>query len=127
MRSQIRLLFRLQVTVLGEVSREHLTFAIRLVSRIFRHCSENKNWISGHAPVQERALRILQGKARDVAAGMRRSATLQNLSANARENVDKCATFLLNYRPYLQYNLYLEQGYPIASGVIEGACRHLNQ
>jgi hypothetical protein len=58
---------------------------------------------------------------------MRRSATLQNLSANARENVDKCATFLLNYRPYLQYNLYLEQGYPIASGVIEGACRHLNQ
>ncbi len=32
---------------------------------------------------------------------------------------------LLNYRPYLQYDLYLEQGYPIASGVIEGVCRHL--
>lgn len=75
--------------------------------------------------VQERALRILQGKSSDVAAGMRRSATLGNLSAQAREKVDKCADYLLNYRPYLRYDEYLEQGYPIASGVIEGACRHL--
>ncbi len=75
--------------------------------------------------VQERALRILDGKASDVAAGIRRSATLQQLSKKARENVDKCADYLLKYRPYLHYDAYLEQGYPIASGVIEGACRHL--
>ena len=31
----------------------------------------------------------------------------------------------LKYRPYLQYDLYLEEGFPIATGVIEGACRHL--
>ena len=75
--------------------------------------------------VQERALRILQGKASDVAAGIRRSATLQNLSPKARENADKCADYLLKYRQYLRYDEYLEKGYPIASGVIEGACRHL--
>ena len=75
--------------------------------------------------VQERALRILQGKASDVAAGIRRSATLQKLSPTARENADKCADYLLKYRQYLQYNEYLEKGYPIATGVIEGACRHL--
>ncbi len=75
--------------------------------------------------VQERALRILQGKASDVAAGIRRSATLQNLSPKARENADKCADYLLKYRSFLQYDEYLEKGYPIASGVIEGACRHL--
>lgn len=75
--------------------------------------------------VMERALRILQGKASDVAAGIRRSATLQELSAKERENVDKCADYLLKYREFLHYDRYLEKGYPIATGVIEGACRHL--
>jgi hypothetical protein len=75
--------------------------------------------------VMERALRLLQGKASDVAAGIRRSATLQQLSQNEREKADKCADYLLKYRQYLRYNVYLEKGYPIATGVIEGACRHL--
>ncbi len=75
--------------------------------------------------VLERALKILQGKASDVAAGIRRSATLQELSQTERENADRCADYLLKYREFLQYDHYLEQGYPIASGVIEGACRHL--
>ncbi|MEM9486001.1 MAG: ISKra4 family transposase [Cyanobacteria bacterium P01_F01_bin.116] len=75
--------------------------------------------------VQERALRILLGQASDVAAGMRRSATLQKLDSNVRENVDKCADYLLKNRDYLHYDQYLKNGYPIASGVIEGACRHL--
>lgn len=80
---------------------------------------------AAEAWVQERALRILQGKASDVAAGIRRSATLQNLSPTARENADKCADYLLKYRQYLRYDDYLDKGYPIASGVIEGTCRHL--
>ena len=75
--------------------------------------------------VMERGLRILQGKASDVAAGIRRSATLKNLSSTEREKADKCADYLLKYRKYLRYDQYLQRGYPIASGVIEGACRHL--
>jgi hypothetical protein len=75
--------------------------------------------------VRERALRILPGKASEVAAGIRRSATLQALSPKERENADKCADYLLKYRAFLHYDQYLERGYPIASGVIEGACRHL--
>jgi hypothetical protein len=31
----------------------------------------------------------------------------------------------LNYSPYLQYDKALADGVPIATGVIEGACRHL--
>ncbi len=89
----------------------------------FCFCSSGSEAAEGW--VQERALRILQGKASNVAAGIRRSATLQNLSPKARENADKCADYLLKYRQYLQYDEYLEKGYPIASGVIEGACRHL--
>lgn len=75
--------------------------------------------------VGERALRILQGKSSDVAAGMRRSATLQGLSAKERKAVDTCADYLLKYRKYLRYDENLRRGLPIATGVIEGACRHL--
>ena len=75
--------------------------------------------------VRQRALRLLQGKSSHVAAGLRRSATLQKLSERERENVDKCANYLLKYRNYLRYDQYLQQGYPIATGVIEGTCRHL--
>lgn len=39
--------------------------------------------------------------------------------------MDKCATYLLNKSPYLRYDRYLADGLPIATGVIEGACRHL--
>ena len=68
---------------------------------------------------------ILEGKARQVASSMRRAATVAGLSPDARKPVDTCADYLLKYAPYLQYDRYLAAGYPIATGVVEGACRHL--
>ena len=56
---------------------------------------------------------------------MRRSATLRKLPKARRQAVDKCADYLLKYRPYLNYPTYLAEGFPIATGVIEGAGRHL--
>ncbi len=75
--------------------------------------------------VQYRLLKILEGKAGLIAGGMRRSATLKKLTDKQREPVETCATYLKNKAPYLKYNLYLDLGFPIATGVIEGACRHL--
>lgn len=74
---------------------------------------------------RERLLEILRGKASRVAAGMRRSATLREMDAAERKSVDECAGYLLHYSPYLQYDKALAEGVPIATGVIEGACRHL--
>jgi hypothetical protein len=56
---------------------------------------------------------------------MRRSATLRAMTAAERQPVDECADYLLNYSPYLQYEKALAAGVPIATGVIEGTCRHL--
>ncbi len=78
-----------------------------------------EDWMS------ERLLRILQGQSSLVAAGMRRSATLRELQSEQRLSVDKCANYLLNYRAFLKYDDYLAAGFPIATGVIEGACRYL--
>lgn len=75
--------------------------------------------------VRVRLLETLRGKAGYVAGGMRRSATRRKLPCKEREPVDTCANYLLTYAPYLKYNHYLAQGFPIATGVIEGACRHL--
>jgi hypothetical protein len=75
--------------------------------------------------VTARLLGILQGRASHVAAGMRRSATRQGLAEEARAGVDGCANYLLKYAPYVRYDRALAEGLPIATGVIEGACRHL--
>jgi hypothetical protein len=81
--------------------------------------AELENW------VRVRLLEILRGNAGHMAGGMRRSATLRRLACEDRKSVDACANYLLTYAPYLKYNHYLAQGFPIATGVIEGACRHL--
>jgi len=75
--------------------------------------------------VEQRSHRLLQGKARGIAAGMRHSATTKALKKNARNAVDTCANYLLKYQSYLCYDAYLRDGLPIATGVIEGACRSL--
>lgn len=74
--------------------------------------------------VQKRLLMLLSGTSpSDVAAGMARSATLQGLEN--REAVEVCADYLCKYRDLLGYAQALSDGLPIATGVIEGACRYL--
>jgi hypothetical protein len=75
--------------------------------------------------VRQHALDILRGKVSAVAAGMRRSATRRGLSQKERKPLDVCAQYLLKNRPRLNYAEALKQGWPIATGVVEGACRHL--
>ena len=93
-------------------------------------------WKAGHALhpeepevrerwVQDRAAAVLAGRASDVAIGLRRAATRQQLSQNERKPVDRTANYIENNQQRLQYDQALAQGLPIATGVIEGACRHL--
>ena len=75
--------------------------------------------------VQHKALEVLRGKASIVAAAIRRKATTLRLTPADRKNADTCANYLLAKAPYLDYPTALAKGWPIATGVIEGACRHL--
>lgn len=76
-------------------------------------------WVSG------KSHQILEGKSSLAASAMRRSATNRKLGKTARKPVDACAKYLLSHSAHLRYDEYLGKGYPIATGVIEGACRHL--
>jgi hypothetical protein len=75
--------------------------------------------------VKQHAIDVLLGKSSDVAAGMRRSATNRGLSEAERKPLDICANHLIKNREHLRYDEALNKGMPIATGVIEGACRHL--
>lgn len=75
--------------------------------------------------VKQRLVEILKGRSSYVAAGLRRSATRRHLTGKKRKAVDTCADYLLTYGKYLRYDQYLGAGFPIATGVVEGACRHL--
>lgn len=75
--------------------------------------------------VKEKALAVLDGRAGVVAGAIGRKATMLGLAATARRKADECARYLKNKAPYLDYPSALAAGWPIATGVIEGACRHL--
>jgi len=75
--------------------------------------------------VAHKALAVLEGKASIVAAAIRRKATTLGLNDAERKNADVCADYLLAKSPYLDYQTALTKGWPIATGVIEGACRHI--
>ncbi len=75
--------------------------------------------------VREKAIAVLTGHAGRVAAAIRRKATARGLDAKQRLKADQCADYLTAKRPHLDYPTALDRGWPIATGVIEGACRHL--
>jgi hypothetical protein len=76
--------------------------------------------------VTERLRALLLGHdPSQIAAGMRRAATRQHLTAAARKPVDVCARYLINNRRWLDYETALSHGFPISTGVVEGACRYL--
>ena len=75
--------------------------------------------------VAEKGLAVLEGRAGIVAGAIRRKATTLGLDTKRRKNADEAASYLKAKQPYLDYPTALSAGWPIATGVIEGACRHI--
>jgi hypothetical protein len=73
--------------------------------------------------VRARAAAILDGHAAAVAAALRAAAA--SLPAASRKTAEKTARYLEAKAPWLDYPAALAAGWPISTGVIEGACRHL--
>jgi hypothetical protein len=49
----------------------------------------------------------------------------EELSSQRRKVVRSAVEYLANNKDHMRYDEYLAAGYPIGSGVAEGACRHL--
>jgi hypothetical protein len=74
---------------------------------------------------RERILRVLQGKVVSVVRGLRALGAKRGLIGAKKKALGKVCAYLKANAGRMRYDAYLAKGYPIASGVIEGACRHL--
>jgi hypothetical protein len=99
----------------------HVTPRLWQAAKLF--CGEKSRQVVPF--VRQRLTQVLQGKVATVVRGLRRLATEQKLSAAKRKVLRRICRYLDKNRQRMRYDEYLAKGYPIASGVIEGACRHV--
>jgi hypothetical protein len=57
--------------------------------------------------------------------GLKQMLSKHKLSRHRKRCLEQVIGYLERNRKHMRYEICLAQGYPIGSGVIEGACRHL--
>ena len=80
---------------------------------------------SQEAFAADRLLQILRGGVKSVIASLRRRATVSGLKGADAKVIATVCGYFENNAERMRYDVYLAAGYPIATGVIEGACRHV--
>jgi hypothetical protein len=75
--------------------------------------------------VAVKALAVLAGDSARVAAEITSEADAAGLTTGQLHGADACIRYLASKQEFLRYDQALAAGWPIATGVIEGACRHL--
>jgi hypothetical protein len=98
----------------------HASQYVWRAAKVFHTTHEHRE-----AFVRERLLRILRGEVRGVIASLRQMASRRKLRGQSRREISIVCGYFQKHAHRMRYDEYLRQGYPIATGVIEGACRHL--
>jgi hypothetical protein len=75
--------------------------------------------------VRDRTLRILRGQVAQVVKGLRQMVTKRKLTGIKRKAMLDTAGYYCRNRNRMCYDIYLKNGWPIASGSVEGACKNL--
>jgi hypothetical protein len=89
------------------------------------HLFEPEGSAGAESFARERILRVLKGEVLLVVRGLRVMGTKRGLKGSKKESLEAICGYLERNAERMRYHEYLQAGYPIASGVIEGACRHL--
>ncbi len=70
-------------------------------------------------------LMLLRGEIEDLVLWLRHGAEQRAFTGTTRERLNTICGYFEHHKSRMRYDRYLAAGYPIASGVIEGACRHV--
>ena len=89
------------------------------------YCFHSEGSEEAEAFVETYLRKLLDGKVGRVIGGIRQMATKRRLSKRRREKVEQYLNYFAQRCEHMKYDEYLAAGYPIGSGVVEGACRHL--
>jgi hypothetical protein len=86
---------------------------------------EGKQKAEAEKWVEDRLRMLLDGKVGYVIGGLRQTLTKRKLRGSRCKTMREVIGYFEGNRSRMRYDEYLAAGYPIGSGVIEGACRHL--
>jgi hypothetical protein len=89
------------------------------------HAFHKSGTTEAEAWAADRLTAILAGQAAHIAAEMTSQVEREHLPPARREAVDACGRYLTGHLDQLHYDAALAAGWPIATGAVEGACRHL--
>ena len=78
-----------------------------------------ETWVARHART------LLAGGVQQTTAALQTAARTARLRGAKRKGIDEAVNYLTGKAEHLRYDTALERGWPIATGIIEGACRHL--
>jgi hypothetical protein len=78
-------------------------------------------WVARHLRM------LLSRPVADLLVTIQHATAARRLSTRARKPIDRALKYFRRNASFMDYPAFLAQGLPIASGVIEGACRHLIQ
>ena len=89
------------------------------------YCFHSEGSDEAEAFVETYLRKLLEGNVGRAIGGIRQMATKRGLSKPRQEKVGQYLNYFAQRCEYMKYDEYLAAGYPIGSGVVEGACRHL--
>jgi hypothetical protein len=107
-------------TTTGVLDLLHVTPRLWAAARLF-HAPDSAAALE---MVRDRTLRVLRGEVVSVVRGLRQMGSKRGLKGAKAKELATICNYLEKNQERMRYNEYLAKGYPIASGVIEGACRH---
>jgi hypothetical protein len=89
------------------------------------HCFYKEKSPEAKAFVRQRLRMLLTGNAGRLIGGLKQILTKRKLTNSQKYRIGQAIGYLERNKRHMRYDLCLEKGYPIGSGVIEGACRNL--
>jgi hypothetical protein len=118
---------------LWDMAREWLPRAVgildlfHVLERLWQaaYCFHAERSSEAEAFVTTRLRMLLAGKAGYVIGGLKRLRNEHGLPRQKRKTLNAAIQYYENNREHMKYDEYLTAGYPIGSGMAEGACRHL--
>lgn len=105
----------------------HVLDIMHVLERLWKaaYCFHAEGSRAAEEFVAHRLRMLLQGRVGGVIGGLRRMATVHGLTGAKLDALEAVIGYYENHRDMMRYDEYLTAGYPIGSGVVEGACRHL--
>ena len=120
-----RHLWKLQATYLPEAVGILDLYHVMEKLWLAAHCFYRDASIDAEHWVQRQLKLLLENKVDSVRGLIQRALNQKGLSKTKREQLKSVHRYFTEHRLRMQYGEYLKAGYPIGSGVIEGACKHI--